>query len=780
MPYVKVCSLADVPADGALAVEVDDTPVALVRSGDEVFALNDICSHAEVSLSEGEVYDGTIECWLHGSCFDLRTGKPTNPRLARRRRIAPPARATGVRHQTGSGHDREFTEDMATLEIRDLHVSVGEGTDGAKEILRGVDLTVRSGETHAIMGPNGSGKSTLAYAIAGHPKYEVTAGTVTLDGEDVLAMSVDERARAGLFLAMQYPVEVPGVSVSNFLRSAVTAVRGEAPKLRDFSKEMRQAMQNLSIDPAFAQRSLNEGFSGGEKKRHEILQLEMLKPKIAVLDETDSGLDVDALKVVSEGINRHRRAADHALHAHPALRQARLRARVRGRPGRRGGRPRTGRGPRERGLREVREGWRVAMSLLPEEIKKDFPLLARTVRGGRPLVYLDSGATAQKPTAVLEAERAFYERHNAAPHRGAHLLAEEATEAYESARATVASFIGGTPGEIVFTKNTTEALNLVAYAMSNAATAGPEAERFRVGPGDEILVSEMEHHANLVPWQQLCRRTGATLRWFGLTDDGRLDLDDLDALLNERTRLVALTHQSNVLGTVPPIERIAERARRVGALLVLDAAQSVPHQPVDVSRLGADFLAFSGHKMLGPTGIGVLWGRRELLEAMPPFLTGGSMIEVVRMEESTFAPPPQRFEAGVPMTAQAVGLAAACDYLTGIGMDRVHAHEEALVAYTLERLGEIPGVRVVGPLTTESRGGAVSFTVDDIHPHDVGQVLDELGVAVRVGHHCAWPICRRYGIPATTRATFYLYNTLADVDSLVDGVRKAQEFFGRG
>ncbi|GAA4152527.1 cysteine desulfurase [Actinomadura keratinilytica] len=420
------------------------------------------------------------------------------------------------------------------------------------------------------------------------------------------------------------------------------------------------------------------------------------------------------------------------------------------------------------------------MSLLPEEIKKDFPLLARTVRGGRPLVYLDSGATAQKPTAVLEAERAFYERHNAAPHRGAHLLAEEATEAYESARATVASFIGGTPGEIVFTKNTTEALNLVAYAMSNAATAGPEAERFRVGPGDEILVSEMEHHANLVPWQQLCRRTGATLRWFGLTDDGRLDLDDLDALLNERTRLVALTHQSNVLGTVPPIERIAERARRVGALLVLDAAQSVPHQPVDVSRLGADFLAFSGHKMLGPTGIGVLWGRRELLEAMPPFLTGGSMIEVVRMEESTFAPPPQRFEAGVPMTAQAVGLAAACDYLTGIGMDRVHAHEEALVAYTLERLGEIPGVRVVGPLTTESRGGAVSFTVDDIHPHDVGQVLDELGVAVRVGHHCAWPICRRYGIPATTRATFYLYNTLADVDSLVDGVRKAQEFFGRG
>ncbi|TNY37377.1 cysteine desulfurase [Thermomonospora catenispora] len=418
------------------------------------------------------------------------------------------------------------------------------------------------------------------------------------------------------------------------------------------------------------------------------------------------------------------------------------------------------------------------MTLLPEEIKKDFPLLSRTVRGGRPLVYLDSGATSQKPVRVLDAEREFYERHNAAVHRGAHLLAEEATDAFESARSTVASFIGAAPGEIVFTKNATEAINLVAYSLSNAATAGPEAERFKVGPGDEIVVSEMEHHANLVPWQQLCRRTGATLRWFGLTDDGRLDLDDLDELVNERTRLVALTHQSNVLGTIPPIEPIAARARQVGALVLLDAAQSVPHQPVDVTALDVDFLAFSGHKMLGPSGVGVLWGRRELLEAMPPFLTGGSMIEVVRMEGSTFLPPPQRFEAGVPMTAQAVGLAAACDYLTELGMDKVHAHEEALTAYALERLGDIPGVRIIGPTTTEARGGAVSFVVDDLHPHDVGQVLDELGVAVRVGHHCAWPICRRYGIPATTRASFYVYNTLADVDALAEGVRHAQKFFG--
>ncbi|TDE38599.1 cysteine desulfurase [Actinomadura sp. 6K520] len=415
--------------------------------------------------------------------------------------------------------------------------------------------------------------------------------------------------------------------------------------------------------------------------------------------------------------------------------------------------------------------------LLPEELKKDFPLLQRTVRGGRPLVYLDSGATSQKPLRVLDAEREFYERHNAAPHRGAHLLAEEATEAYEQARASIARFIGAPPGEIVFTKNATEGINLVAYAMSNAVTAGPEAARFAVGPGDEIVVSEMEHHANLVPWQQLCRRTGATLRWFGITDDGRLDLADLDDLVNERTKIVALTHQSNVLGTVPPIDLIVARARAVGALVLLDAAQSVPHQPVDVSALGADFLAFSGHKMLGPTGIGVLWGRAELLEAMPPFITGGSMIEIVRLEESTFMPPPQRFEAGVPMTAQAIGLGAACEYLAEIGMDRVHAHEEALVAYSLERLTEIPGVRIIGPGTTEARGGAVSFTVEDIHPHDVGQVLDDLGVEVRVGHHCAWPICRRFGIPATTRATFYLYNTLADVDALADGVRQAQKFF---
>ncbi|GAB2515669.1 cysteine desulfurase [Nocardiopsis aegyptia] len=411
-------------------------------------------------------------------------------------------------------------------------------------------------------------------------------------------------------------------------------------------------------------------------------------------------------------------------------------------------------------------------------IREDFTILSRTVRDGRPMVYLDSGATSQKPRQVLDAEREFYERHNAAVHRGAHQLAEEATDAYESARETIAGFIGADAGEVVFTKNATEAINLVTYAMSNAATAEEGLRRFQVGPGDEIVVTEMEHHANLVPWQQLCRRTGATLRWFPVTEEGRLDLSDLGGLVNERTRVVAFAHQSNVLGTVNPVAPIVARAREVGALVVLDACQSVPHMPVDVADLDVDFLAFSGHKMLGPNGIGVLWGRRELLEAMPPFISGGSMIGVVHMEHSTWADPPQRFEAGVPMAPQAVGLAAACDYLTEVGMDRVAAHEHELVEYALKRVGEIEGVRIVGPTEAVDRGGAVSFVVDDIHPHDVGQVLDDRGVEVRVGHHCAWPLHRKLGIVATTRASFYLYNTLEDVDALVEAIRDAQKFFG--
>ncbi|MEV0906596.1 cysteine desulfurase [Streptomyces hokutonensis] len=404
-----------------------------------------------------------------------------------------------------------------------------------------------------------------------------------------------------------------------------------------------------------------------------------------------------------------------------------------------------------------------------DALRKDFPILERTMDSGARLVYLDSGATTQKPLQVLDAERDFYLTHNAAVHRGAHQLAGEATEAYESARHTVARFVGARDDEIVFTKNTTEGINLVAYALGNAG---------RIGPGDRIVVTEMEHHANLVPWQQLAERTGATLDWFGLTDEGRLDLTRIDELLDERTKVLAVAHQSNVLGTINPVRQLADRAHGFGTLVVVDGAQSVPHRPVDVRESGADFLAFSGHKMLGPNGIGVLWGRRELLAGLPPFLTGGSMIEIVEMDRTTFLPPPQRFEAGVPMTSQAVGLAAAVEYLEELGMGEVAAHEDRLTARALRLLQEVPGVRIVGPRDLTDRGSAVSFTVDGIHPHDVGQILDERGVAVRVGHHCARPIVRRYGIPATTRASFYVYNTPAEVDALVEGVRAAQTYFG--
>ncbi len=417
-------------------------------------------------------------------------------------------------------------------------------------------------------------------------------------------------------------------------------------------------------------------------------------------------------------------------------------------------------------------------------IRADFPILARTVRGGKPLVYLDSGATSQRPVTVVDAEQEYITTHHSAVHRGAHQLAEEATDAYESARDRIATFIGASrPDELIFTKNATESLNLVAYSLSNASVGTPGAGggtggRFAVGPGDEILVTEMEHHANLVPWQELCRRTGATLRWFGLTEDFRLDLSNIDQLINPRTRVVAFTHQSNVLGTVNPVDVLVEAARKVGALTVLDACQSVPHSSVDVAALGVDFLAFSGHKMLGPSGVGGLYGRYELLEEMPPFLTGGSMIEQVFMDHSTYAAPPARFEAGVPMTSQAVGLGAAVDYLETLGMKTVADHEAELTGLALDRLAALPGIRIIGPTDGVDRGGAVSFVVSGIHAHDVGQILDDSGVAVRVGHHCAWPLHRRYGVAATVRASFAVYNTPGEVDVLVDAVREAQRFFG--
>ena len=413
-------------------------------------------------------------------------------------------------------------------------------------------------------------------------------------------------------------------------------------------------------------------------------------------------------------------------------------------------------------------------------IRADVPILARTVREDRPLVYLDSGATSQKPGRVLDAEREWYERFNAAPHRGAHALSEEGTEAYESARRRIAAFVGARPDEIVFTKNATEALNLVAYAFSNATTGGGggSGERFTIGPGDEIVVTEMEHHANLIPWQELARRTGATLRWIGVRDDGRLDLDGIHTVVTERTKVVSFTHQSNVLGTVTPTRRIAALAREVGAVSVLDACQSVPHMPVDVGALGVDLMAFSGHKMLGPMGVGALWGRAEVLDEMPVFLTGGSMIETVTMESATYAPVPQKFEAGVPNAAQAIGLAAACDYLTELGMDRVAAHEHLLVGRILDGLAERPWVRVVGPTDRTDRGGAVAFVVDGVHAHDVGQVLDHEGVAVRVGHHCAWPLHRRMGVTATTRVSVHAYNTVEEIDVFLAALDLVPAVFG--
>jgi cysteine desulfurase/selenocysteine lyase len=409
----------------------------------------------------------------------------------------------------------------------------------------------------------------------------------------------------------------------------------------------------------------------------------------------------------------------------------------------------------------------------PIEVRRDFPIFTRTIRDGKRLVYLDSGATAQKPQSVIDAEVDFYRLHNAAAHRGAHQLAEEATDLFEGARAKVAAFIGAGVEEVVFTKSATESLNLIAYAMGNA----PIGNRFHLSAGDEIVVSQMEHHANLIPWQQLAARTGAILRWFDVTPEGRLDLSQIPQLITARTKVVALTHQSNVLGTINPLAEIVAAAHAVCAVVVLDACQSVPHMKVDVAQLGVDFLAFSGHKTVGPTGVGIMWGRSALLEELPPFLTGGSMIADVSMTTATWAPAPAKFEAGVPNMAQAVGLGAAIDYLSAIGMDVIAQHEHMLTEDLLGKLLNIKEVAVVGPLTMESRGGALSFTVAGIHPHDLGQFLDSQGIAVRTGHHCAWPLTRSLGVPATTRASLYLYNTIEDNDALIEGIESAMRYF---
>ncbi len=420
----------------------------------------------------------------------------------------------------------------------------------------------------------------------------------------------------------------------------------------------------------------------------------------------------------------------------------------------------------------------LALPFSDEEVARlraDFPVLARTVgAAGRPLVYLDSAATAQRPTVVLHAEQDYLERSNAAVHRGAHALAEEATDAFEQARAAVAAFVGRAEDELVWTRNATEGLNLVAFALSD-----PDAGALALRPGDEVVVTEMEHHANLVPWQRACARTGATLRWVPLTDEGRLDLAALDDVVTARTKVLAFTHTSNVLGTVNPVDVLVARARAVGALVVLDACQSVPHAPVDLAALDVDLAVFSAHKMLGPTGIGALAGKRDVLAALPPVLTGGSMVERVTMEAATFRPPPQRFEAGTPPVSQAVAWHAAVDYLATVGPERVAAHEHALAQRLLTGVSTLPGVRVLGPTEAVDRVAAVSVVVEGVHPHDVGQVLDDAGVAVRVGHHCAQPVHRRFGATASTRASAYLYTTAAEVDAFLDALSGVRAYFGR-
>ena len=412
--------------------------------------------------------------------------------------------------------------------------------------------------------------------------------------------------------------------------------------------------------------------------------------------------------------------------------------------------------------------------LLPELeiVRKDFPILERTLAGGLPLVYLDSANTSQKPQVVIDTMVDHLERHNANIARAMHQLGAESTEAFESARDKVATFLSApSRDEVIFTKNASEAINLVANTLAWAE--GP----LRVGPGDEVLITEMEHHSNIVPWQLLTERKGATLRWFGLTEDGRLDLSDIDELINERTKVVSLTWVSNMLGTVNPVAEITRRAHEVGAVVLVDGAQAVPQMPVDVQAAGVDFLVFTGHKVTGPTGIGVLWGRQSVLEQLPPFLGGGEMIATVSMERSTYADIPHKFEAGTPPIVEAVGLGAAVDYLAALGMDNVRAHEEAVTAYALEGLSTVKGLTVLGPQDASLRGGAISFEVDGIHPHDVSQVLDSRGIAVRAGHHCAKPAHKRFGVQSSTRMSSYLYTTPAEIDALVEGLEYTKKYF---
>ncbi len=667
---------------------------------------------------------------------------------------------------------------MAELEIRNLHVSA-EG----KEILRGLDLDVSKGRVHALMGPNGSGKSTLANAIMGHPSLEVTEGSIVFKGEDMTEAAPDERSRAGLFMAFQYPVAIPGVSVSKYLRMILNArreARGEAEiKIKEFAKVAQEAMELANIPKDFSSRYLNDGFSGGEKKRMELLQLALLRPEIAVLDETDSGLDIDALRVVADGVNKFSGPDMGVLiitHYQRILHMVKpdsVHVMFEGRIVKEGGPELVGQ------LEEKGYGWigeevrgeRVTVSTAPfpiEKVRAAFPALQREVHG-RPVAYLDSGASAQRVLASIQAVDRYERAHHSNVHRGSHTLSAEATAAYEGARATAADHLGAADRrEVIFVRNATEAINLVARAWGDA----------NLGAGDRVLLTEMEHHSNIVPWQQLAERAGAEVDWVPVDDDGLLDMAAFAQLLEREPKLVAVTHVSNVLGTENPIAEIARLAHEAGALVLVDGAQAAPKLALDVGELGADFYALTGHKLYAPTGIGALWARLDLLREMPPFLGGGSMIRKVTKDGTTYADPPARFEAGTPAIAQAIGMASALRWLDGLGMDAVRDHERATTAYALERLAEIPDLRVFGPAPGPERIGPVSFELEGVHAHDVSEILDRHGVAVRAGHHCAQPLMDRLGVAATARASFGVYTTEEEIDRLLEGLHDARKVFG--
>ncbi len=673
---------------------------------------------------------------------------------------------------------------MADLEIRNLHVNADD-----KRILNGLDLEISRGEVHALMGPNGSGKSTLANTIMGHPALEVTEGQIDFNGEEITEADPEERSRAGLFLAFQYPVAIPGVTVAKYLRMAINAhreARGEPQiSLKEFRRDTEAAMEMVDIPREFSSRYVNDGFSGGEKKRLEILQLAMLRPQIAVLDETDSGLDIDALRIVAEGVNTfsgpdmgvliitHYQRILHLVE--PDFVHVMFDGRIVKQGGpelvteledkgygwiQRGGRSRGMSGPSPLVPR--------LSSLDVERVRAAFPALSREVHG-RPVAYLDSGASAQRVLASIQAVDRYERRHHANVHRGSHTLSAEATAAYEGARATVADHLGAADRrEVVFVRNATEAINLVARAWGDA----------NVGDGDRIVLTEMEHHSNIVPWQQLAARTGAVIDWVGVDDDGLLDLDGYAKLLERGPKLVAVAHVSNVLGTENPLAEISRLAHEAGALVLADGAQAAPKLALDVPELGIDFYALTGHKAYAPTGIGALWARHELLVEMPPFLGGGSMIRKVTKAGTTWADPPAKFEAGTPAIAQAIGLAAAFRWLDSLGMDAATAHEREIAGYTLERLASVPGLRVFGPPASPTRLGPVSFELEGIHGHDVAEILDRHGVAVRAGHHCAQPLMNRFGIAATARASFGIYTTRDEIDRLVEGLDDARHVFG--